>query len=149
MGGYRWTPEDLKTLQTRRQTAQAAPQKATAPKAKTGASIAFDAFYALLAANYLPLPEREYAFIEGRRFRADYAWPAQKVIVERMGGIWAKDGSRAKRAHAMPLKILRDYEKANLAQLAGWTYLQYTPEQLDSGAVIETLKIRLGLLAVP
>ena len=48
------------------------------------------------------------------------------------GGLFSSD-ERAKRAHAMPLKIMRDYEKSNLAPLAGWTYLQFTPEQLDKG----------------
>lgn len=106
----------------------------------------FDAFLALLSAHGLPQPVVEYRFHDVRQFKADYAWPAQKLIIERQGGIWArKDSSdRAKRAHTMPLAILRDYEKSNLAQLAGWTYLQFTPEQLDRGDVIETLKIRLS-----
>ncbi len=65
--------------------------------------------------------------------------------MERQGGLWAAPESRAKKAHTLPIAILRDYEKNNLAQLAGWTYLQFTPEQLDSGAVLETLKIRLAI----
>jgi hypothetical protein len=104
----------------------------------------FDPFVALCAANNIPAPATEYRFIPGRQFRADYAWLEQKLIVERQGGLFSQD-ERAKRAHAMPLKILRDYEKSNLAQLAGWTYLQFTPEQLDKGAALAVIKIRLGV----
>lgn len=140
-----WTESDLQgLLQKRQQGARPGRSATIAPKPTAYTSSGFDAFYALLIANKLPLPEREYRFLPNRQFKADYAWLEHRLIVERMGGIWAKEGTRAKRAHAMPLKILRDYEKANLAQLAGWRYLQYTPEQLDSGQVIETLKILLG-----
>lgn len=104
----------------------------------------FDPFLALCAAHGLPEPQTEYRFHPTRQFKADYAWPDQKLIVERQGGLFSSD-ERAKRAHAMPLKILRDYEKSNLAQLAGWTYLQFTPEQLDKGLMMTEIKIRLGL----
>ncbi len=137
--------EWLKAREQGRQQAKVKPQKATAKPTKTRTPPAFDAFLGLLKAHGLPLPELEYQFHPTRRFKADYAWPAQKLIVERQGGVWAKAGSRAKKAHTEPMAILRDYEKNNLAQLAGWTYLQYTPEQLDKGLVIETLKIRLAV----
>jgi hypothetical protein len=146
-----WTEEELaavlRSRQKPQQQAKSAPQRAKrqrgpAVDAKT-LSGPFDAFMGLLAANGLPIPEREYIFHPTRRFKADYAWPVHKLIVERQGGVWAKPGTRAKKAHTEPMAILRDYEKNNLAQLAGFRYLQYTPEQLDSGAVIETLKILL------
>lgn len=103
----------------------------------------FDPFIALCVAHGLPKPEREAAFIEGRQFRADYLFREARVIVERQGGLFSKN-ARAQKAHAMPLKILRDYEKSNLAQLAGYTYLQFTPDQLDNGVCLPELKILLG-----
>lgn len=148
-----WTAEHVAKLTAKvRQTAPPAAQDGSqaiqAPKAGKSApkqpQRRFDPFLALLNAAGLPAPELEYVFHPIRRFKADYAWPVEKLIIERQGGVWAKDGTRAKKAHTEPLAILRDYEKANLAQLAGYTYLQFTPDQLDSGSVIETLKIRLG-----
>lgn len=146
-----WTQEQYdEVMQSRQKAARTAlaPLRATngqpAKKDKLAISPRFDAFLSLVAASGLPAPELEYVFHPTRRFKADYAWPAQKLIVERQGGLWAKEGTRAKKAHTMPLAILRDYEKANLAQLVGFTYLQFTPSQLDSGEVIETLRIRLA-----
>lgn len=106
--------------------------------------MAYDAFLLLLKAHGLPAPQTEFVFAPPRKFRADYCWPEAMVIVERQGGLFmkrAKSGGRG--AHALPTNILRDYEKSNLAQLAGWTYLQYTPRELESGAVLPVLKIVL------
>jgi hypothetical protein len=47
-------------------------------------------------------------------------------------------------AHAMPTAILRDMERSNCAQLHGFIYLRYTPQQLESGEAIEDLKAVLG-----
>lgn len=107
-------------------------------KAKAGA---FDAFLSLMAASGLPMPETEAEFIEGRKFRADYLWRAKKVIVEQNGQIWKKGG------HSSGTGLLRDYEKSNLANAAGWCYLTFTPQQLASGECIPLLKILLGKVA--
>lgn len=103
------------------------------------ARVSFDAFLLLVEAHGLPLPQTEYVFAPPRKFRADYCWPEAKVIVERNGGIWKKGG------HSSGGGILRDYEKSNLAQLAGYKYLQFTPRELESGSVLPTLKILLGV----
>lgn len=92
--------------------------------------MAFDSFIALVEAEGLPAPLREYAFAPGRKFRADYCWLAQKVIVEVNGGVWRRSG---KGAHTGGTALLRDYQKANLAQCLGYRYLQYTPEQMRAG----------------
>lgn len=115
-------------------TARGASAARSTRKPPTGA---FDAFVALLEASGLPLPETEAEFIEGRKFRADYLWRPQRVIVEQNGQIWKKGG------HSSGTGLLRDYEKSNLANAAGWCYLTFTPQQLAAGECIPLLKILL------
>lgn len=93
-----------------------------------------DPFILLCVAHGLPMPETEVVFAPPRKFRADYLFRAAKVIVEQNGGIWTKGG------HSSGRGILRDYEKANLAQREGFKYFSYTPQQLASGAAVEELK---------
>ena len=85
----------------------------------------------------LPKPEREYVFLPGRRYRADFAWPAPKVrlIVECQGGLWLRKG-----AHSSGTGIRRDYEKSNCAQLDGWVYLQFTADQIKSGLAVQVIE---------
>lgn len=97
-----------------------------------------DTFVLLCRAHGLPTPETEVVFAPPRKYRADYVFRDAKVIVEKNGGIWTKGG------HSSGRGILRDYAKSNLAQLEGWTYLVYTPQQLESGAAIEDLKAVLA-----
>ena len=107
-----------------------------------------DPFLLLLASEDLPKPELEYRFALGRKYRADYCWPRDElilqngewsrprwgVIVEKQGGVWQKGG------HSSPLGIQRDWAKSNLAQLLGYTYLQYSPKQLLEASTIRVLK---------
>ena len=104
-------------------------------------TVTIDAFLMLVTAHGLPRPETEVLFARPRRWRADYCWPAAKVIVEREGGIF-RGGRRpgtAGQGHSAGRAILRDMEKSNAAQLLGFVYLRYTPRDLDSGAVLPTL----------
>ena len=77
----------------------------------------------------------EVVFAPPRKFRADYCWPAEKVIVEQNGGIWRKGG------HSSGRGLLRDYAKSNLAQIEGWLYLTYTPQQLVDGTALADLAV--------
>lgn len=99
-----------------------------------------DRFLDLLRAHGLPLPECEVTFAPPRRWRADYLWRAALVIVERDGGIFMRTAKTGQGAHSLPTNILRDMEKGNAAQLLGYVYLRYTPQQLDSGEVLAVLK---------
>jgi hypothetical protein len=101
-----------------------------------------DPFLLLLRAHGLPLPETEVVFAPPRRWQADYCWRDRHLIVEREGGLFSPDAN-ARKAHAAPVHILRDMEKSNAAQLLGFTYLRYTPQQLDSGSVLDELKLLL------
>lgn len=107
----------------------------------------FDHFLALIDREGLPVPETEVAFVPGRRFRADYLWPEHRVIVERDGGIMQFPGQRYGRAaagaHSRVEGILRDMEKANLAQIAGYVFLRFTGRDLDTGAALTTIRAAL------
>jgi hypothetical protein len=98
-----------------------------------------DPFLLLLRAHGFPLPEVEVVFAPPRRWKADYLFRDQRVIVEREGGLFSRN-VQAQLAHAAPVHILRDMEKSNAAQLLGYRYLRYTPTQLDSGACLDDLR---------
>jgi very-short-patch-repair endonuclease len=104
-------------------------------------------FLRLLAAHGLPRPETEVCFIPGRRFRADYCWRAEQLIVEREGGIWR--GGRHPRTgvggHSSGRGIARDMDKGNAAVLAGWRVLRFEPRALDSGAAIPAIRQALEM----
>lgn len=142
MSSQRWTAADIQRVtDVGRRLAVPVPARQNAPrstKSAGGQAQGFDPFLALLEAAGLPAPETEAEFIEGRKFRADYLWRAPKVIIEKNGGIWAKGG------HSSGVGLLRDYEKSNLANAAGWCYLTFTPKQLNSGECLPLLRILLG-----
>jgi hypothetical protein len=101
-----------------------------------------DAFLLLLQAEGLPAPQTEYRFDSSRRWRADYAWPELRVIVERDGGLY-RGGRRPGTAlggHSTVGGIKRDMEKSNHAQLLGFRYLRFTPRELDSGDALPMIR---------
>lgn len=83
-----------------------------------------DFFMAICAADGLPMPVREHRFHGTRRWRFDYAWPAQMVALEVEGGVWT--GGR----HTRGAGYLGDVDKYNEAALLGWLVLRCTPSKL-------------------
>lgn len=84
----------------------------------------------------LPTPKLEHRFVETRKFRFDFAFPEQKLALEKEGGIWRKGGG----AHSHPMNIVRDIEKYNLASSLGWRILRVPPEKLLKIETIELIK---------
>ena len=82
----------------------------------------------------LPEPVREYPAIKGRKFRFDFAWLERKLLVEVNGGTYTKG------AHSTGAGIARDYEKANLAQLAGWRVLSFDGKAVKDGTAVEVIR---------
>lgn len=78
----------------------------------------------------LPKPEREFRFDSERKWRADFAWPDIKLIVEVEGG--TASGGR----HVRPDGFERDCEKYNAATLSGWRVLRVTSKMINSGAAV-------------
>jgi very-short-patch-repair endonuclease len=81
-------------------------------------------------ASKLPEPAREYRFDPTRRWRADFAFVDQKILVEIEGGIWT--GGR----HTRGSGFEADAEKYSAAALLGWTVLRFTGGMAKSGAAI-------------
>lgn len=75
----------------------------------------------------------------GRRFKADFYWPDRRLVVEVNGGTW--NGGR----HTRGAGVERDYEKLNLAVLAGYRYLLFTSRQVRTGQAVEVLAEALAL----
>ena len=75
---------------------------------------------------------REFMAIPGRRYRWDFAWPDQdkRVLVEINGGTYAHMG------HSTGPGIARDYEKSNLAMLAGWRTFVFDRRMVEGGAAL-------------
>lgn len=75
----------------------------------------------------LPEPEREYHFHPTRDWRADFAWPASRLLVEIEGAVWT--GGR----HTRGGGFSEDCEKYAEATLRGWRVLRFTPTQVKGG----------------
>lgn len=83
----------------------------------------------------LPDPATELLFHPKRKWRLDYAWPANMIALEVHGGIHF--GGR----HTRGRGFVEDRAKMNEAALLGWTVIEATPEHIQSG------QLRAWLLA--
>ena len=72
-----------------------------------------------------PELEREYRFDPERRWRADFAHPESRTLIEIEGGTWGYGRHNRAQGYAA------DCEKYNAAQLAGWTVFRLTTEMVD------------------
>ena len=75
----------------------------------------------------LPPYVTEYRFHPVRKWRLDYAWPAQKIALEVHGGVHS--GGRHTRGEG----FTADREKMNEAAAAGWVVIEATAEQIRNG----------------
>lgn len=65
---------------------------------------------------------REFAFAEGRRWKFDCAFIAEKIAIEIDGGQWQITGRDQ----------TREAERSNAATLAGWLVLHFTSAMIDT-----------------
>ena len=77
---------------------------------------------------------REYPAVKGRKFRFDFCYEDARLLIEINGGTFTKG------AHSTGTGIRRDYEKNNLAQLAGWRCLMFDSEMVRSGEAVEIVR---------
>jgi hypothetical protein len=80
---------------------------------------------------------RELLAIPGRKFRIDVAFPAARLAVECMGGVWT-DGR-----HTRGPGYTTDCEKACLLAIEGWQYMPVTSEQIKSGHALQWVEAAL------
>ena len=101
-------------------------------------------FAAAAKAHGLPPPVFEFKFHAKRKWRFDVFFRNNKVArgcrdvaVEIQGGLFAKG------RHTQGAALVKEYEKINEAQLAGYVVLLVTPQQVDSGEVFSLVKLAL------
>ena len=81
-------------------------------------------------------PEREHYFHPERKWRFDFAFPAQKVAIE-IEGL-----SRRMNRHTTFSGFRADCEKYNSAAILGWRVLRYSTEMVTRGdAIRDVLEI--------
>jgi hypothetical protein len=80
----------------------------------------------LARAAGLPQVLPEYTWHPTRKYRADYAMPMHRVLIEVDGGLFVNGG------HSRGAARLHDMAKDRAATLLGWRTLRYAPEEFDS-----------------
>ena len=84
-------------------------------------------FYSQLISRGLPEPLLQFKFLDDRRYKADFAWPAIQLLVEVDGGTFSK--GRHSRPTGRSNDCVRDIE----ALLAGFTTVRLTTDLVESG----------------
>lgn len=80
----------------------------------------FAALYEDLAKRYKwPVLQSEYRFAPPRKWRADFAEPGSKLLIEIEGGTWTRG------RHTRGKGYIGDIEKYNMAALEGWTVIRF------------------------
>jgi len=89
----------------------------------------------LLCGSPLADFERQYHYVPGRKFAADFGWATQRLLVELQGGIFQGV------SHGAVSGMLRDIERLNLATLHGWRLLRFVPSQIADDQIGETIEL--------
>ena len=79
----------------------------------------------LCRAAGLPTPTPEFEWHPTRRYRADYGFPIQKVLIEYDGGLFINGG------HSRGAARRHDMEKDRAATLLGFRTLRYEPDDMN------------------
>ena len=87
----------------------------------------------LCRAARLPVPATEYRFHVARRWRFDYAWPAEKLALEVEGGLWVAG------RHSRGSGAVADLEKYSEAAIAGWRIVYATPKEVRAGVALDRI----------
>ena len=99
-----------------------------------------EATFALQCKALKLTPETQFKFCETRRWKSDFAFPAQKLLIEIEGGIWQKS------RHTTGTGFTNDCEKYNEAALLGYRVLRFTTDMVKDGKAIETLFAALNIV---
>ena len=75
--------------------------------------------------------KRQLKFHNKRRWKADFAWPDEMLLVEVQGGTWT--GGR----HTRGGGFHADRERSNEAQIAGWLMLEVTAGMIKDGSALD------------
>jgi very-short-patch-repair endonuclease len=78
--------------------------------------------------------QREYVFAAPRKWRADFAHVAARLLVEVEGGVWTQG------RHSRGAGFVKDCEKYNAAAMEGWTLLRFTTDMVKTGAAAKLIE---------
>ena len=78
--------------------------------------------------------EEEFRFCPTRRWRADFAIPSLKILIEQEGGIWQYG------RHNHAASMIADMEKYNTAASMGYLLLRFTPTDILKSPAIELVR---------
>lgn len=93
---------------------------------------------AFFAASGLPPVTREFRFNPERKWRLDYAWPAQQVALEVEGAVWIQG------RHTRGSGFVKDMEKYNRLATMGWVLLRVQPRDLMTQATVKMVLEAMG-----
>lgn len=79
-------------------------------------------------------PVREHRFHADRRWRFDFAFPAERVAVEVEGGIFVKG------RHSRGAGMRADMDKYNAACELGWRVLRFCETHIRKGEALEQIE---------
>lgn len=100
------------------------------PDGMTGSDKLFDA---ACAAQGLPIPDHEYRWHPTRKWKFDYLWNGW-LAAEKVGGVWIRGH------HSRGQSQIDDFERMNEAVIMGYSVLQFTPQQFDSGEAFAVIR---------
>lgn len=95
-------------------------------------------FLYLLRVSGLPQPIEQFRFHPVRKWRADFAYPDNKILIEVDGGTWSNG------RHTRGDGYAKDAEKYNTATLLGWKVYRFTGGMIEDGTAIQTIKKAIG-----
>ena len=79
-------------------------------------------------------PEVEYSFHPTRKWRSDFAFPHERVLVEFEGGVYTQG------RHSRGRGFEKDCEKYNAAGLMGYIVLRFTASMVKSGNAVMVIE---------
>ena len=86
----------------------------------------------------LPEPMREYRFAPPRRWRADFCYPEQHLLIEVDGGTWMRG------RHVTGAGYEADCDKLNTATMLGFRILRFTSAHVLDGRAVALIAQALG-----
>ena len=86
----------------------------------------------------MPTPEREYRFHPVRKWRVDFAYPADSIAIEVEGGTWVHG------RHNRGGGFEKDCEKYNELAIAGFLLFRFTSSMIHNGNAIEVIGRAFG-----
>ena len=79
-------------------------------------------------------PKTEYKFHPTRKWRADFAFPEQRVLVEFEGGVYSQG------RHTRGRGFEKDCEKYNSAALMGYHVFRFTAGMVKDGSAVHIIE---------